>query len=43
MIRFRIAIEPDSAIQNRIGLDFEKNFNGSDMDIRNALITAVEN
>jgi len=40
---FRIAIQPDSAIQNRIriGLDFEKNSTGSDMDIQTALITAV--
>jgi len=32
---FRIAIQPDSAIQNqsRIGLNFEKNSTGSDMDI----------
>jgi len=41
---FRIAIQPDSAIQNRIqiGLDLEKNSTGSDMDIQTALITAVK-
>jgi len=41
---FRITIQPDSAIQNRmrIGLDFEKISTGSDMDIQTALITAVE-
>ena len=44
MIRFRIAIQPDSSIQNRIriGLDVEKTSTGSDMDIQTALITAVE-
>jgi len=42
MIRYRIAIQPDSAIQNRtrIGLDFENISTGS--DIQTALITAVE-
>ena len=41
---FRIAIQPDSAIQNRIriGLDFKKNLSRSDMDIQTALITAGE-
>jgi len=41
---FRIAIQPDSALQNRIqiGLDFEKISTGSDMDIQTALITAVK-
>jgi len=41
---FRIAIQPDSAIQKRIriGLDSEKNSSGSDMDIQTALITAVK-
>jgi len=40
----RIAIQPDSAIQNRtrIGLDFEKISSGSAMDIQTALITAGE-
>jgi len=44
MILFRIAIQPDSAIQNRIriGLDFENISTGSDMEIQAALITAVE-
>jgi len=39
-----IAIQPDSALQNRIriGLNFEKNSTGSDMDIQTALITAVK-
>jgi len=37
-------IQPDSALQNRIGfgLDFEKNSTGSDMDIQTALIAAVK-
>jgi len=39
---FRIAIQPDPAIQNRIGLDFKKIVTGSDMDIQTALNTAVE-
>ena len=41
---YRIAIQPDSAIQNRfrIGRDFENISTGSDMDIQTALITAVE-
>ena len=41
---FRIAIQPDSAIQNRIriGLDFENISTGSDIDIQTALITAIE-
>jgi len=36
--------KPDSAIQdrNRIGLDFEKDSTGSDMDIRTTFITAVK-
>jgi len=40
----RIAIQPDSEIQNRIriGQDFEKNSTASDMDIQTALITAVK-
>jgi len=40
----RIAIQPDSAIQNRtrFGLDFEKNSTGSDMDIQTGLISAVQ-
>jgi len=40
----QIAIQPDSAIQNRIqiGLDLEKIAIGTDMDIKTALITAVE-
>ena len=41
---FRIAIQPDSANQNRIriGLDIEKKPTGSEMDIQSALITAVK-
>ena len=39
---FRIAIQPDSAIHNRIGLDFENISPESDMDIQTALITAVK-
>ena len=40
---FRIAIQPNSAIQNwiRIGLDFEKNSTGLDTVIQTELITAV--
>jgi len=41
---FWIAIQLDAAIQNRIwiGLDFEKNSSGSNMDIQTELITAVK-
>jgi len=40
----RIAIQPASEFQNptRIGLDFEKNSTGSDMDIHTALIISVK-
>jgi len=42
MTRFPIAIQPDSAIQNQIALDFENNSPRSDMDIQTAFITAVK-
>ena len=39
---FRIANQPDFAIQNRIGLDFEKISTRSDMHTQTALSTAVK-
>jgi len=39
---FRIAIQPDSAIHNRIELDFEKNATRRDADIQTALITVSQ-